>query len=438
MLSIWLALGIPRLRSRGRIGKLFMIYALLFGILPAIFIVGLSGHIQDPISSEKDANRLFFFLLGTLALLLTILVVAMSSDSQSSSFVFIMLLSVTCGTVASISLQLFSDRKVWSHDKRKTILFFLIVLSLLILLGIVGDFTAPLFIVIGGVFLASVWKIWNWIGRKVLLVWAIQMILLCLSIWAADANTSLIESPSWLSDIVQLIILILIPMMAITVTAGMIYDVLIKGQTQDWYRILFISSLVVSIFFLIGYQIYLASVWDVATDGLGGVFFWMSASVSAIAIAMVMAWHLPGMRKLITLVFAVIVPLSMRYGMWAGSHAPDGQWGESPSYITERRAERIANAIQRYYEDYGSYPQALNDLFPRNLVYIHGPIMIPRQTWCYEGGQDFYRLGYVYRQYFSAPASVRIHASAGEPPDPYWPCDDEAAKYPPPPGYYNP
>ena len=175
-----------------------------------------------------------------------------------------------------------------------------------------------------------------------------------------------------------------------------------------------------------------------ATDGLGGIFILMMVSVSAIAIAMVMAWFLPSKHKLITVAFALLVPLAMRCALWTGSYIPDGQWGESPSYITERRAETIAKAIQGYFQDHGSYPLSLNDLFPQNLVYIPRPIMIPGQTWCYEGGKDYYRFGYVYRQYFSTPASVKIHAASGEPLNPYWPCEDDAARYPPPPGYYNP
>jgi hypothetical protein len=348
------------------------------------------------------------------------------------------LFPVTCGIVTSISLHFFSNCKVRLGGSYKTPLLFLINILLLILLGISGDLTTPFYITIGSVFIALVWKIWNWIGRKVLITWTIQISLLSVSIWAIDTNTSLIESPDWLSVLVHMAVIVLIPAMGVIVAAGMVYDLLTRNQSWDWRRVVFVSSLIISIFFLIGYQIFLASVWDVATDGLGGIFLWMVISVAAVAIAMVMAWFLPGERKLITLIFVIVVPLSMRYTLWMGSHIPNGKWGESPTYITERRAERVAQAIQGYYADHGSYPQSLNDLFPRNMIYIPKPVMIPGLTWCYESGQDFYRFGYVYRQYFSTPASVVIHAASGTPPDPYWPCDDEAAKYPPPPGYYNP
>ncbi len=43
---------------------------------------------------------------------------------------------------------------------------------------------------------------------------------------------------------------------------------------------------------------------------------------------------------------------------------------------------------------------------------------------------DHYRFGYVYRQYFSSPASVQIHSSAGEPSDTNWGCQNEAENIP--------
>jgi hypothetical protein len=98
----------------------------------------------------------------------------------------------------------------------------------------------------------------------------------------------------------------------------------------------------------------------------------------------------------------------------------------------------VGRAIKKYYGQHGLYPQSLNDLVPQNLVYVPKPIMIPGQTWCYEGGPDYYRQGFVYRQYFSTPAYVRIQSVGGIPPDPDWACVDEAAKYPAPPGYYDP
>ena len=414
------------------------IYALLLGILPAILLVWVGSHVRASAEDEKGVQRWLLFLLGVLTLLLIIHVIAISMSNRASSFLVAFFLPVTCGTVATLFLHFFSGQMVWSRDTVKTRLLLLIVVFLLILLGIAGDLTVTVFIIFGGVLLALVWKVWNWIGRWYLAAWAVQMIFLCVSIWATDANTPLLVIPPWLGFIAQMAVVFVIPGLAIIIAARLVYMSQVGDQSKDWRKVILILLLVASILLLVGYQIALASVWDVTTDGLGGIFLWFLVSVSGIASAMVMARFLPKKRRLLALAFALIVLISMRYAFWIGTYGPDGQWGMSPAFVTERRAETVGRAIQRYYDQYGEYPRVLSDLVPRNLVYIPKPIMIPGQTWCYEGGAEYYQLGYVYRQYFSSPASVRIHVADGNPPDPDWACEDEAAMYPAPPGYYDP
>lgn len=414
-----------------------VIHIQLFGILPATLILWIASRIRVSTPEDQGLTRWSRFLLGTLVTLLAILVVTMPAHNRVASFLWIMFMPVTCGVMAILLIQFLSNHAVWSGDRLKTLLLCLIAISLTIFLGSVEGFYTPLFIALSGLFVALVWWMWNRIGKKYMLVGAIQIILLGVSIWAADANDQLIESPEWLSTVVQILI-VFIPVMSIGVAARLVFDVVSGNLSTDKHKILFGMILIVSTLFIIGYQMVLASVWDVATDGLGGPFLWTLVTISSMTAAMIMAWLLPGTRKLIALAFAVLVPLSMQYPHWIGTYGPDGEWGMSPAYITERRAETITNAIEGYYKDHDEYPISLKVLFPQNLIHIPRPIMIPGQTWCYEGGPDYYRLGYVYRRCFSTPASVRIHASSGEPPNSYWPCEDEAARYPGPSGYSGP
>jgi hypothetical protein len=56
-------------------------------------------------------------------------------------------------------------------------------------------------------------------------------------------------------------------------------------------------------------------------------------------------------------------------------------------------------------------------------------MIMPEQSWCYESGTDFYRLGAVYREHWSSPYfSVRIYAAAGNVPEAGWVCDEELAE----------
>jgi hypothetical protein len=177
--------------------------------------------------------------------------------------------------------------------------------------------------------------------------------------------------------------------------------------------------MVAVLFLLIGYQAMLASLWDVATDGLSWVFLWLTASTIGIGSAMLMAWSLPRRQLWVPILFALTVPLVLVQAHNLANYERDHTWGTKPILTTERRADKIERAIQRYYERSRPIPQnALADLTPRYLLYVPNPFIIPGLDWCYEGGVDFYRFGYVHRQYFSVPASVRIHSSAGEPPVP--------------------
>jgi len=83
--------------------------------------------------------------------------------------------------------------------------------------------------------------------------------------------------------------------------------------------------------------------------------------------------------------------------------------------LTEERAERVTQAIETYYAREGHYPQDLRQLVPRYVLSLPGPVIIYGQDWCYDGGEDYYRLGYVYREHWSDPdLHGRIYRTKGE------------------------
>ena len=83
--------------------------------------------------------------------------------------------------------------------------------------------------------------------------------------------------------------------------------------------------------------------------------------------------------------------------------------------LTEARAERVSEAIENYYGRYGRFPQNLSQLTPRYILSLPEPVIIYGQTWCYEGGDDYFRLGYVSRLHWSDPRlSGHLHKDAGD------------------------
>jgi hypothetical protein len=94
--------------------------------------------------------------------------------------------------------------------------------------------------------------------------------------------------------------------------------------------------------------------------------------------------------------------------------------------LTEERAERVTQAIETYYAREGRYPQDLRQLTPWYILSLPGPVIIYGQDWCYDGGDDYYRLGYVYREHWSDPRLTgRIYKTKGEAPDLHGMCEEE-------------
>jgi hypothetical protein len=101
-------------------------------------------------------------------------------------------------------------------------------------------------------------------------------------------------------------------------------------------------------------------------------------------------------------------------------------WRVSAFEITKRRAERVESALQAYYQDHGRYPQALGELAPRYQLVLLPPVVVRIGGWCYQGGGDSYRLGFVSGQftYFDSQFRTEIAGQAGQPEMGDWPCDE--------------
>lgn len=277
----------------------------------------------------------------------------------------------------------------------------------------------PAFLVVDGVIIAVTWKLWNRLGRWQPAFCALLAALLGFGIWATDTQRPSPGTSTWLGTLIPFAVYFLIPALAVVVAARLIGNRNRSTSSVDQSPVfLFLRWLVAFGFlFLVGYQIMLGSIWDVATDGLRGLSLLLVVGLTAIAATLILLRTLPGRWKLSAIAFVMLVFFIMEGAHRLGTYDPDGKWGKLPTLMTEQRAETIDLALQRYHARNGRYPDSLNDLTPQYLLYLPAPFIIPGQTWCYQGGPDYYRIGYLYREYFSSPTSVRIHATAGEPPD---------------------
>lgn len=151
---------------------------------------------------------------------------------------------------------------------------------------------------------------------------------------------------------------------------------------------------------------YWLMVWDSTYDPLG--YLWLIPLFAAVLFGgALLLVTLPRRVKWSGAAFAILVS-SLLFGASTLAQRVDFR------QLTQARAERISRAVDAYHERAGRYPESLRQLVPWYVLSIPGPVIIPTLGWCYEGGEDFYRLGYVNRLHWSDPNLFGVvAASAG-------------------------
>ena len=168
------------------------------------------------------------------------------------------------------------------------------------------------------------------------------------------------------------------------------------------------------------HNLYWLMVWDTTYDSLE--YYWLVFPVMAVLFSGVMlSIALPGRTRLAGFLYSLLIPALM-IAVSARAQSVDFR------QLTEERAERASQAIETYYTRKGSYPQDLQHLTPWYVLLLPGPVTIYGQDWCYDGGEDYYRLGYVHREHWSDPdLHGRIYKAKGKAPDLPGICAEEIA-----------
>jgi hypothetical protein len=156
------------------------------------------------------------------------------------------------------------------------------------------------------------------------------------------------------------------------------------------------------------FSFYHFMVWDTTGDSMDIVWLGLSILVSLFSSALLFSL-LSGKARLAGLSYLFLIPLLIVLA--ARAHAVDFR------QLTQAHAERARQAIEAYYARQGRYPQDIRDLTPWYALSLPGPVIIYGQRWCYEGGQDYYRLGYLDREHWSSPILFRrVYSATGHSP----------------------
>jgi len=180
------------------------------------------------------------------------------------------------------------------------------------------------------------------------------------------------------------------------------------------------AVLIMSVLLLVGalYNFYWFMVWDSTGDGL--TYLWLPIPILAVLFSSITLFiTLPEKTKLAAFSYLLLIPALIAVSISAQR--------VDFHQLTKARAEKTSQAIESYHARKDHYPENLRQLTPWYLLSLPRPVIIYGQDWCYDGGEDYYRLGYIDREHWSAPHLIgRIYQSKGEVPDLYRMCEQEA------------
>jgi hypothetical protein len=168
------------------------------------------------------------------------------------------------------------------------------------------------------------------------------------------------------------------------------------------------------------HHLYWFTVWDNTCDSLGYLLLLVPVPAALLS-GVTLSITLSGRMKWTGFLYSLLI-LGLMIAVSARAQRVDFR------QLTEERAGRVSQAIETYYAREGRYPQDLRQLVPRYVLSLPGPVIIYGQDWCYDGGEDYYRLGYVYREHWSDPPTIgRIYKTKGEAPALHDMCEKEIA-----------
>jgi hypothetical protein len=163
-------------------------------------------------------------------------------------------------------------------------------------------------------------------------------------------------------------------------------------------------------------------VWDTTNDPLGNFLLFLPV-VTVLFCGAMLFFLLPGRTRLAGPSYLLFLPVLLALSTWAQS--------VDFRVLTNERAEQVSQTINAYHTREGRYPQDLQQLIPFYFLSLPGPvIMFGEEGWCYYGGQDFYRFGYLDRDHWSSPIVFgRLYSFQGDPPLKVDVCQSALAAY---------
>jgi hypothetical protein len=388
-------------------------------VIPALVVVGAGAPVN--VADTKLLRRRTWIILLLLVAVVLLLAATLSAPIFGRGNVPLILLWLFPALEGVLALILIYWRDVfdlWKSEKFWISALLLALITLLLSLGrFISAWYAPLVITFPAVLMALAWLI----GRR-LRETALILLAVLISVYLLLDASGLVSNPVVMMNeqirSIYALAGVFFAGLALALSAILVY----RALNSDRPIRLLIPALLL-LLCLAATEVRHGMIVEATGRAAEDHFPFFTILLSILA-GMLVAGQYRGENQLVRLAYLVLVPV-----MIAGSYA--FAWLFNPQTITQARADRLASAIERYHENQGTYPENLSDLTPAYLPIILGPLTGRGQIWCYQAGEDYYRLGYAYfqryyQETFPTPYSeIKIPHSLGEAPAGPWICDEE-------------
>jgi hypothetical protein len=396
------------------------------GIIPAILITLTGVLILRGDVKERNVPRFFLLLMAVMILFqMALFIIKRFFTEPYNQPIFQATWLLAPSILGILALILLNVRTAWINMNRNNrVVAGLLALTVVVLFALNWDprWGLELIVLPGALILSIGWALGRRHPRLAVILSLFSIAVLLYTNWIMSHPLDYNDPNVRVLGMVLFFPLFVIPGLSVVMSAILLTDSLTQDEESlnRFHRVVKIAF-GASLILYLAYIIYWGSIWDHTDDGLLGLSLVQPSAITAIGAGMVMTLAMRGRNRLVGLLFMIAVPIFLQQSFERG-------WRVSYHEITEGRAERISLALDQFHAREGYYPESLNELTPRDLLFIQQPMILAGEEWCYESGGNYYQLAAFHREFFSAPVSLRIYESAGDVPSSPLSCEDRLAE----------
>jgi hypothetical protein len=392
--------------------------------LPAL-LLSLTGFWVVFARSKLEQTRRWVLFLLAAGVLFALPLAALAPRFRTGPEGLVLILEIPA-LIGVLALLLINGRAVFARWREERVLVSALLLALVGLLVSMarGDPPfLPLIQLLPALILAGVWFAGQHLGRGGLVYVSLMMLLLLILDAVGMTVPHVVLATPWMWGGYKLAS-VLFGLLALVLVA-LLVDRGLRSRQAGYHRS-YLAHMILALLLILSLAagVLRHGLLTNATARAAEDHMPIGVAAVGVIVGLLLTFGLGERRRRAGLAFTVLMPILVAV-------AYTGGWLFDPHEITASRGEQINQAVLSYYRDRNAYPDRLSDLTPAYLPFILGPLTGRGQIWCYEGGESYYRLGYVIFLRYYEPTlptpyyEIKMVGTAGRPPGGSWMCDQE-------------